>query len=379
MSGLPSELDDGINQNFDRNFFDGRLSDYLKREENSSPILSLLQNYDEELIVGGGKRFRVFLPVIMAKGLDLDLTGEQIHELFVAVEAVHGVSLVLDDVIDRDELRRGMKTTHRFMREHQLNEHQANSITSLDAFQMQSRAERIPLKFEFISQQKRIQISEIIGDSIERLCNGQVLDVVSENLLEHRDIVSEGESLNYLSFYNKILNNKTVPLFEAGPKILEIASGKDLQTLEKYSYHLAMAYQIRDDIIDIEGPGTDRSVAYEKDRFSDVREGKITLPVFYTLKFFEDGSSKEKILPSKNDLNERGRELIDILEADSLDQDAKQRVEQIIDSTNALEKSNKEVQSHLKQARESISSSDINNEQKKILTRIAEYAAKRKA
>ncbi len=377
MSGLSPEVQKKVQECFSRQLFDSKLEEHLERDRNTRELLRHVEEYDESLITSRGKRVRAFLPLIMAQGSDIDLTREQLHHLFVPVEAVHGVSLIMDDVIDRDEVRRGMKTSHVKFLEHNLTRRQANSIASLDAFHLQSVAERIPFQMKFLDPETRIEVSSIIGESIKRLSRGQILDVAGEQLPGKRKMLSNGSSdLDFLKFYREVTRNKTAPLFESGPMILEKVSGQEYRNLKKYSIQLALVYQIRDDLIDIIGV---EKAEEQKDQYSDLEDGTVTLPIFYALKELEKESStlKKEEIPCQRDLTDDGKYLLDILKKDEIGKEEKERAGSIIRETGALEKSNLKAKENARKASEHLSNSNLKEAQISVLDEIVNFALER--
>ena len=199
-------------------------------------VVREVEEKNNQVITGGGKRFRVALPYIMARGLELDHSDEELVEAFIPIEMAHGLSLVMDDMIDEDKKRRGMKTPHERLKQQGYTEKQAESLVTLDVMQILSRAERAPFDLDFLQKQQQIEITETIGESIIRLTRGQELDVAGENSMQdefQQKISYDGEDFSYELFYRDVVEGKTSHLFEAGAKILETESGENLEELHE--------------------------------------------------------------------------------------------------------------------------------------------------
>lgn len=372
-------------------------------EADRRKVVRDVEENNNQVITGGGKRFRVALPYIMARGLDMDQTDEELVEAFIPIEMAHGLSLVMDDMIDEDKKRRGMETPHERLKQEGYTEKQAESLVTLDVMQILSRAERAPFELDFLTKDQQIEITEAIGEGITRLTRGQELDVAGENSMEdefQEKISYSGEDFSYEMFYRDVVEGKTSPLFEAGPRILEIISGEDLDELHEYTKNLAKAFQIRDDILDISAGEEEISVSERpeedgigKDRYSDISEGTMTLPINYAFQLMEDEGWNdmeayvEELVDSENYLasvddffevyGDRREFLESVMEKDSPENYELQIAGKIIESTGALEKANQEALSYAESAVENLDTSDIDGDYEDLLEDMAYFAATR--
>ena len=241
--------------------FDKLLTSYQNRI--NSKLESLLPSDDSILseairysVLDGGKRLRPILVYLIgelgnAKNDSLDI-------LAGSVEIIHCYSLIHDDLpsMDDDDLRRGKPTTHKKYDE-------ATAILAGDALQ--------PLAFEFISNldtsdYKKISIVNCLANACGYLgmVGGQIKDIHSKeiNTIHDLDIMH---------------SQKTGRLIQASLETSGILSGldqKDIDSLSKYGEKIGLAFQIQDDIIDIESP----SSISGKDQGSDINQDKITYP-----------------------------------------------------------------------------------------------------
>jgi len=187
----------------------------------------------------GGKRIRPLLlfAVIDAFGKDPELG----LDAAAAVEMVHTYSLIHDDLpsMDDDDLRRGMLTNHKVFGE-------ATAILAGDALLTLSFNMLADIPDEYASD--KIKLSLIKGLSKAAgavgMVGGQVADMEGEN---------KQLSLEQLEY---IHINKTGRLLEysiiAGAEIAG-ATFEQKTVLSKFAYHIGLAFQIRDDILDLEG------------------------------------------------------------------------------------------------------------------------------
>ncbi len=208
----------------------------------------------------GGKRLRPVFLVEISKILGVKY--ESALRSAAAVEFIHCYSLVHDDLpaMDDDDLRRGHNTCHKQFDD-------ATAILVGDAFQS--------LAFEILSDKKTHSDPEIRCQLINELSNasgakgmvgGQMLDLEAEN---------KKLNLKEILFLQKL---KTGELFRfsciAGPIL---AGLKDLENFMKFANNLGLAFQIKDDLLDIDGDEN----AMGKKTGKDFSRGKGTLISFY--------------------------------------------------------------------------------------------------
>lgn len=198
--------------------------------------------------VGGGKRLRGFLVLESAKLFDVPVE----RALFAAasVECLHAYSLVHDDLpcMDDDDLRRGQPTVHKKWDE-------ATAVLVGDALQT--------FAFELISfdpagtAEERVAL--IAGLAKASGAQGMVLG-------QAQDIAAEtaGRALT-LSEITELQANKTGRLIEWPAHSGAILGGADPAPLKAYAQAIGLAFQIADDILDVEGDATKAGKALRKD------------------------------------------------------------------------------------------------------------------
>lgn len=218
-------------------------------------------------VEAGGKRLR---PILMRESFQmLGGTNRAIEAFMAAIEMIHTYSLVHDDLpaMDNDEYRRGKKTTHVVYGE-------AMGILAGDAllnyaFETMSRAFEVVEISDYPKVAKAFRIlSEKAG--IYGMIGGQVVDVESEKK-------GETVSKEQLIFIHK---NKTAALIEASLMVGAALAGAEeeaLMKLEKIGEQIGLAFQIQDDILDIEGSFEELG----KPIGSDEKNEKLTYVSFY--------------------------------------------------------------------------------------------------
>ena len=241
--------------------FEKLLESYQARVNQKLEVLlpdddSILISAMRYSVLNGGKRLRPILAYLTGELNDTE--AEYIDTLASSLELIHCYSLIHDDLpaMDDDELRRGNPTTHKKFDE-------ATAILAGDALQ--------PLAFELISTIKTSDRNKVqMISSLSEACGylgmvgGQIKDINSNQI---KDV----ESLDSMH------SEKTGRLIQASIETAGILSGlsaSDIESLKEYGGKIGLAFQIQDDIIDIESP---TSVS-GKDQGSDIGKDKTTYP-----------------------------------------------------------------------------------------------------
>jgi len=185
--------------------------------------------------VQGGKTLRGFL---VLQGAALHGVSEDVAEpVAAAIECIHAYSLVHDDLpaMDDDDLRRGQPTVHRKWDE-------ATAILAGDA--LQALAFQLLTFADVPAEQKVLLIGSLAGKSgLDGMVGGQALDIAAETAQTPLD----------LRHIERLQAGKTGALIEwaagAGPMMV----GGDDRPLRTYGRALGRAFQIADDVLDVEG------------------------------------------------------------------------------------------------------------------------------
>jgi len=208
----------------------------------------------------GGKRIRPFL--VYVTGRMLGASMNQLDYVAAAIEAVHAYSLIHDDLpaMDNDSLRRGEPTCHIAFDE-------ATAILAGDA--LQAFAFETLTNATALSAEQKVRLVHALSHAAgaQGMCLGQSLDLISE----HKSV-----SLTELE---RIHNSKTAALLSAALIMGFICSprysDKQLeQQLARYGAAIGLAFQVQDDILDIEG----ESSVLGKTVGADLASDKSTYP-----------------------------------------------------------------------------------------------------
>jgi geranylgeranyl diphosphate synthase type II len=221
-------------------------------------------------VLGGGKRIRPIVAIAAAETCGAPGEGN-IEPLLVpicALELIHTYSLVHDDLpaLDNDDLRRGRKTTHVVYGE-------AMGILTGDALLTEAFA-WLAKPIEGVEAARQIRAISEVAAAIDStgMIGGQVADIVAERSHEQSD--DRDALIRELHFIHR---NKTGKLLTASVVLGGLLAGgseEQIAALRRYGDALGLAFQIVDDLLDIE----ESSTMLGKTAGKDVAQGKLTFP-----------------------------------------------------------------------------------------------------
>lgn len=210
------------------------IDDYLS-ELTYPPVIAQGMKY---AVLNGGKRLR---PILLF--MTLDILGSDMEKGLAtasAIEMIHSYSLVHDDLpaLDNDDYRRGKLTTHKKFGE-------AQGILIGDALLTHSFY-ILTQKNNYLPASSIVEIVKLTSDyaGINGMIGGQMVDIESEG--KKIDI----ETLKYMHSHK---TGKLLKLPVECACIIASATNKEKETLTKYADLIGLAFQIKDDILDIEG------------------------------------------------------------------------------------------------------------------------------
>jgi geranylgeranyl diphosphate synthase type II len=249
-------------------------------------------------LFAGGKRIRPILCIAAAQAVSDAPAG--IESAACPLELIHTYSLIHDDLpaLDNDDLRRGRPTCHKVFGE-------AIAILAGDAL--------LTLAFQVLAQldceprRKTHLIEElaVASGTVDGMIGGQV-----------NDLEGEGQHPT-AALLEAIHRAKTGALLKASLRMGAIYAGANdhqLQALSCYGEHIGLAFQIVDDVLDVEQP----SEALGKTAGKDARQQKITFPAVYGLERSRAMAEQERVaahlaLRAFDGRAERLRELADLI------------------------------------------------------------------
>jgi geranylgeranyl diphosphate synthase type I len=245
-----------------------------------------LYEASRSLLVAGGKRLRPALLLLAAEGLaDVEplsadyrafpaLDGGEVDVLAAAasVEVIHSFTLIHDDIMDDDDMRRGVPAVHEaYDLETAI---LAGDTLYSTAFEIMLEADAEPAR--------SVGALDLLASTCTRICEGQTLDVEFET----RGEVVPDE-------YIDMIDRKTAVLYAAAAAIPAVLLGADDDTtdaLYEYGRSVGQAFQIQDDVLDLTVPSEELG----KRRGSDLVEGKQTI---ITLHARQQGVDVDGLVP----------------------------------------------------------------------------------
>ena len=210
-----------------------------------------------------GKRFRPTIVMLMAKAtaeVPAAHKGGNVYkkqaELGQITEMIHVASLIHDDVLDEADTRRGGESVHKLY---------SNKVAVIVGDYLLARASVVLAKLQ------NTQVTEIMSTALESLVQGEIMQLKT----------SDEDLLDMMTYLRKSYH-KTASLICDACKSCAVLGGHEANSevacaAEEYGYHLGLAYQIIDDVLDF----TSASDVLGKPAMADVSLGLSTAPVLY--------------------------------------------------------------------------------------------------
>jgi octaprenyl-diphosphate synthase len=229
---------DNFAENATSEILPARINDYRIKVDNA--ILSELNKRKDSVCykcltnaIKGGKRLRPILLILSFECVNGQ--GVDPYPAAVAMELIHLESLIHDDIIDRDSLRRENASFHALYG-HEM------ALLSADFI--------LSMILDITARYMNPRATRTLALAASRLCEGEFKELMA---YKNKQTLNE-------DIYLDIISKKTAALFEASAKIGAIIGGAtedNIQALSDYARLLGTAYQIRDDISDWEKSSTE--------------------------------------------------------------------------------------------------------------------------
>jgi farnesyl diphosphate synthase len=254
----------------DRDAFSGKLATFAERAEAClDRVLPAETQVPERLhaamryaALTGGKRLRPLL--VYATGDCLGVDSARLDVPATAIELIHAFSLVHDDLpaMDDDDLRRGQPTVHRKFDE-------ATAILAADALQ--------PLAFQVIARSEKLDATEVrqLVSLVSEACGslgmtgGQAIDLASEGKELSPDELARMHGLKTGALIRAAILS---PCY-----LVHNLSQENWRAMDHFARNIGLAFQIRDDILDVAG----NTEVIGKPAGSDQKLNKATWPALF--------------------------------------------------------------------------------------------------
>ena len=253
----------------------------------------------------GGKRWRpvFFLLVCEALGKNLD----EYLDFATIPEVIHNGTLIIDDIEDTSDLRRGKPCTYKIY----------GVDVAVNAGNAMYYLPLLPLmeKRDKISPETLSKIYEVYVQEMINLSMGQAMDITWHRGIANADNIEETDYLQMCAY-------KTGTLARMAARLAAVLAGANTELVEKlggFAESIGVAFQMQDDVLDLTG----KQFGEKKGgRGQDITEGKRTLMVIHTLK---EASNKDK------------KRLIEILNMHTTDQTFRDEAIDIMEKYNSIE------------------------------------------
>ncbi len=241
-----------------------------------------LQEASIYLTKAGGKMLRPALTLITAEAVGG--SKENALKAGSAIELIHTFSLIHDDIMDNDDMRRGMPSVHKVWGE---------DVAILAGDTLFSKAFEIIINSnqELTSPVQINHALSTVADACVKICEGQALDMSFEDRFD----VSEDE-------YFDMIFKKTGALISASTKVGAIMGGADQEVIDamyEYGRLIGLAFQIQDDYLDL---ASDEETL-GKPIGSDIVKGKMTIIAVNALSNADDHDCDKLLNILKDDNN----------------------------------------------------------------------------
>ncbi|WP_416143374.1 (2E,6E)-farnesyl diphosphate synthase [Pseudoalteromonas spongiae] len=246
-------------------------------EENLSALTPASHHTDEKLVaacryslLNGGKRLRPILVYLTGELFNAD--NADLDRIACAIECVHSYSLVHDDLpaMDDDELRRGRPTCH-------IAYDEATAILVGDALQCLAFETITESQFNGTTVNNQLKIVNTLANAsgLLGMCGGQALDIAAT------------DSVITLTQLEQVHKLKTGALLKSAIKMGALAGNAnelEIAALARYAEAIGLAFQVQDDILDVEGD----THTLGKPQGSDIEANKATYPALLGIEGAKD-------------------------------------------------------------------------------------------
>ena len=278
-------------------------TDRLFRERLASDV-PFIHHCGEYIFDGGGKRMRPVLLLLCARLLERE--GDEEVTYAAVVELIHTATLIHDDIIDHAELRRGRRT---------INELWGNNRTVLLGDWLYTSAMKMALSHGSV-------------EVIDRLCEATLRMTEGELLTQQR----LGAIDLTVDEYFEIVDRKTAQLFAAAcsvPARRRPVRLDAIAPLERYGRALGVCFQLADDLLDF----TASAASVGKPVLSDLKEGKLTLPLLLALPRLTPSERRkvETVLGDRSFERVAASEILELVRREGTLQEVEQRARALAD------------------------------------------------
>lgn len=242
---------------------------------NLEPLNKAISDPIWDMLDRGGKRWRPVLFLLICKALGKD--SDYCLDFSIIPEVIHNGTLVIDDIEDSSELRRGKPCTYKIFQT-DIAVNSGNAMYYLPLLPLMAQREKL-------SSEIQRNVYEVYMQEMINLSMGQAMDIAWHRGIANSDDIDEEDYLQMCAY-------KTGTLARMAARMAAVLSGANRQLVDKlgrFAESLGVAFQMQDDILDLIG----QEFALAKGGVGqDITEGKRSLIVIYTLKKAQDTDRK---------------------------------------------------------------------------------------
>ena len=285
------------------------------------------------LLGGGGKRMRPALWLLVNRYAGRRREGT--IRLAAVVELLHSATLIHDDVIDSADTRRGRPSANSRWGNHR-------SVLAGDWLYMQS--------FQMALEERNFRILDVLIDLTQKMVEGELIQLAKIGRID----ITEDDAL-------KLATHKTACLFSGCARlgaVLGGLEGEEEEALADYGTYAGLAFQLVDDLLDF----TASAKQLGKPVLSDLKEGKVTLPLIYAM---ENGHREARELVAR------------VLEEKEFVSVKPERLVALVNESGALQKTRILAHEYAAKAKACISSGQRDSEYARALLTLPDFILER--
>jgi len=293
-----------------------------------------------DLFNRGGKRMRPVLGCLLYDALGGNF--KDIYKFSIISEIIHTGTLIIDDLEDNSELRRGEKVINKIYGQ----EIAINSGIFIHFFP------QLIIKNSNLSHFQKAALYDVIANELTKVYLGQGMDILWSK--EKRFNVSIDEYLQMAAYKTSALLNVALKI----SAILSEADEKFLRKIETISEKMGIAFQIQDDILNLKP-----SAEWGKETGEDIAEGKIT---YMICDFFSKAKDNDKEI------------LRNILSSNTKDESKIKKAIEILEKYKSFKKASKYAKKLIFEAKDDIDDILEDSDYKRIFLEVLDYIVERK-
>ncbi len=305
-------------------------------KNNLNPYFDLVKDVAEHIIFSGGKRLRPLLMILSSRICNYQ--GDLNVQLSTIFEYLHAATLLHDDIVDEANKRRGKEVANKVW-------DNATAVLTGDFLLARS--------LTLAAKTGDPRIIEVMSEITEMMSQGEI-----------QQLFNKGDINLSVEEYMKVIEAKTAVLIRGATRcgaLLANSNEDVIERLSSYGMNVGLAFQMADDLLDY----TTDSETLGKETGIDLKEGKMTLPVIYTLENAKkNGSSDvgliENIVKNPDFSDDEFKELIEFMEKHG-----------------GISKTIDKAKEYIENAKNELSVFE-NSKDKELLFMIADYALVRK-